>query len=88
MAGFLFRSFNIFLLLLVCNNLIYSGKYSPKSDTSIIESTTDTSFLVYTSSEWVDSVYKSFSSDERIAQLLMIAAYSNRDKQSPVNSRT
>ncbi|MDQ3395393.1 MAG: glycosyl hydrolase, partial [Bacteroidota bacterium] len=29
---------------------------------------------------WVDSVYNSLSKDERIAQMLMVAAYSNRGK--------
>ncbi|MES2558474.1 MAG: glycoside hydrolase family 3 N-terminal domain-containing protein [Bacteroidota bacterium] len=31
------------------------------------------------SNNWVDSVYESLSEDERIAQLIMIAAFSNRD---------
>lgn len=30
-------------------------------------------------SRWVDSVYNSLSSDQRIAQLFMVAAYSNKD---------
>jgi beta-N-acetylhexosaminidase len=30
-------------------------------------------------SPWVDSVFNSLSPDERIAQLFMVAAYSNRD---------
>ena len=29
---------------------------------------------------WVDSVYQSMTEDERIAQLMMVAAYSNRDE--------
>lgn len=31
--------------------------------------------------KWVDSVYSSLSTDERIGQLFMIAAYSNKDKK-------
>lgn len=31
-------------------------------------------------SHWADSVFKTLSPDERIAQLFMVAAYSNRDK--------
>ncbi|MGY5846002.1 glycoside hydrolase family 3 N-terminal domain-containing protein [Salegentibacter sp. HM20] len=35
-------------------------------------------FLEYQNSKWVDSVIQSLSPDERIAQLIMVAAYSNR----------
>ena len=30
---------------------------------------------------WADSVFKTLTPDERIAQLFMVAAYSNKDKQ-------
>ena len=30
-------------------------------------------------SKWVDSVYASLSADERLAQLFMVAAWSNKD---------
>ncbi|MFP4094750.1 MAG: glycoside hydrolase family 3 N-terminal domain-containing protein [Cyclobacteriaceae bacterium] len=36
-------------------------------------------FLKYTNSAWVDSVFNTLSPEERIAQLIMVAAYSNRD---------
>lgn len=36
-------------------------------------------FLQYTQSTWVDSVLNTLTLDERIAQLIMVAAYSNRD---------
>jgi beta-N-acetylhexosaminidase len=36
-------------------------------------------FLAYVNSPWVDSVMSTLSPDERIAQLMMVAAYSNRD---------
>lgn len=35
-------------------------------------------FLKYTNSAWVDSVMTTLTPDERIAQLIMVAAYSNR----------
>ena len=35
-------------------------------------------FLKYQHSTWVDSIMESLSPDERIAQLIMVAAYSNR----------
>ena len=38
-------------------------------------------FLKHENSKWVDSVMKSLTPDERIAQLIMVAAYSNRDEQ-------
>jgi beta-N-acetylhexosaminidase len=34
-----------------------------------------------TTSKWVDSVFNSLSEEERIAQLFMVAAYSNKDKK-------
>lgn len=37
-------------------------------------------FLQYTSHPWVDSVFNSLSPDERIAQLILVAAFSNRDE--------
>ncbi len=36
-------------------------------------------FLKYTQSAWVDSVFNALTPEERIAQLIMVAAYSNRD---------
>ena len=38
-------------------------------------------FLEYTNSTWVDSVMQKLSPNERIAQLIMVAAYSNRDSK-------
>ncbi|HND46197.1 MAG TPA: glycoside hydrolase family 3 N-terminal domain-containing protein, partial [Chitinophagales bacterium] len=37
-------------------------------------------FLYYEKSEWVDSVLNSMTLDEKIGQLLMVAAYSNKDE--------
>ena len=36
-------------------------------------------FLEYTNSKWVDSIMQDLTPNERIAQLIMVAAYSNRD---------
>ena len=37
-------------------------------------------FLQYQNSSWVDSIMETLSPDERIAQLIMVAAFSNRDE--------
>ncbi|MDX1603619.1 MAG: glycoside hydrolase family 3 N-terminal domain-containing protein, partial [Salinimicrobium sediminis] len=42
---------------------------------------TEPPFLKYTNSKWVDSVMKTLTPDERIAQLIMVAAYSNRGEE-------
>ena len=39
-------------------------------------------FLQYQHSPWVDSIMNSLSPDERIAQLIMVAAYSNMEKEN------
>jgi beta-N-acetylhexosaminidase len=38
-------------------------------------------FLQYSSHRWVDSVFNSLSVEEKIAQLIVVAAYSNRDDE-------
>jgi beta-glucosidase-like glycosyl hydrolase/CubicO group peptidase (beta-lactamase class C family) len=40
---------------------------------------TDPPFLKYMNHPWVDSVFKSLSREERIAQLIWVAGFSNRD---------
>lgn len=40
---------------------------------------------LYESSEWVDSVYQTLSLEEKIGQLFMVAAYSNRGKDHKAN---
>ncbi|MFO8146003.1 MAG: glycoside hydrolase family 3 protein [Gillisia sp.] len=37
-------------------------------------------FLQYQNSSWIDSIMETLSPDERIAQLIMVAAFSNRDE--------
>src|SRR5687768_8317337 len=51
---------------LVCHNLQVNAQVS------------DPAFLSHLHSPWVDSVFNTLSSDERIAQLIAVAAYSNR----------
>lgn len=41
----------------------------------------DPPFIADTNSKWVDSVFNSLSEDERIGQLFMVAAWSNKDKK-------
>ena len=38
-------------------------------------------FLQYQDSKWVDSIMKTMTPDERVAQLIMVAAYSNRGEE-------
>ena len=38
-------------------------------------------FLQYTHSQWVDSIMQELTPNERIAQLIMVAAYSNRGEE-------
>jgi len=54
--------------------------FNPLPHLSIGRHPTDPPFLD-TSSTWVDSVLNSFSLDEKIAQMIMVAAYSNRDPE-------
>lgn len=42
---------------------------------------TEKKFWGATKTTWADSVFKSLSDDEKIGQLFMVAAYSNRDKK-------
>lgn len=41
----------------------------------------DPPFLAMTEDKWVDSVFKSLTPEERIGQLFMVAAWSNKDKK-------
>lgn len=45
----------------------------------------DPAFIDYINNPWVDSVFKSLTLEERIAQLIWVAAYSNRDLSYEVN---
>lgn len=41
----------------------------------------DPAFIADTNSKWVDSVFNTLTEDERIGQLFMVAAWSNKDKK-------
>ena len=41
--------------------------------------TTDPPFIKYMDHPWVDSVFRSLGTEQKIAQTIWIAAYSNRD---------
>jgi beta-glucosidase-like glycosyl hydrolase/CubicO group peptidase (beta-lactamase class C family) len=67
------KKLSFLILSLVCITLV---SFIPLNSP---ESPGDPPF--YTSgTRWADSVFKTLSPDERIAQLFMVAAYSNRDK--------
>ena len=66
------RSFKFLCLVFFCLNLSgYAQKDSIKSP----------EFLKFTHSVWVDSIMKTLSKEERISQLIMVAAYSNRGEE-------
>ncbi len=65
------RIFFVFAYSLV---VILSGPSSKAQETRV-----DPPFLQYMHSPWVDSVFNRLNTDERIAQLIMVAAYSNRN---------
>jgi len=46
---------------------------------SVTAQKTDPPFLKYMNHPWVDSVLKSLSTEEKVAQLIWVAAFSNRD---------
>ena len=54
----------LFLIMTVCN---------------ISAQTSDPPFLKYMNHPWVDSVMKSLTTEERVAQLIWVAGFSNRD---------
>lgn len=58
-----------------------SGKVAAgKAATAAFQPGKDPAFLAYTHQHWVDSVMQSLTPEERIAQLIMIPVYSNRNQ--------
>src|SRR5512133_2105528 len=45
----------------------------------------DPPYLKYLNHPWVDSVFKTLSTEQKVAQLIWLAAYSNRDLEYEVN---
>ena len=72
-------SFVLFLSALIYGFVGITG-FSGKSvdEKWLIPEKIDPAYLDV-SSNWIDSVFQTFSSEEKIAQLIMVAAYSNRD---------
>lgn len=66
-----FKFIIVLLLALVCYNANAQQSEPP--------------YLKYLNHPWVDSVYKSLSLEEKVAQLIWIAAFSNRDLEYEAN---
>jgi beta-glucosidase-like glycosyl hydrolase/CubicO group peptidase (beta-lactamase class C family) len=65
------------LIIMALINLSYYHPYAASEGSKFGPG----SYSPDTSDQWVDSVFKSLTRDERIAQLLMIPAYSGHDKE-------
>jgi beta-N-acetylhexosaminidase len=63
--------YSLFFSAIALSILIFTGKLAAQQS--------DPPFLKYINHPWVDSVLNSLSDDEKIAQLLWIPVYSNRD---------
>ena len=77
----------VLLLIFGTNNLqgqsnkAKTGKATAKKATAASYTPgRDADFLQYTNSRWVDSVMKTLTPEERIAQLIMIPVYSNKNQ--------
>jgi len=86
MSGFRFsasmrfqRTIYNFLVILGSLLITSSFHFLPES-VALQQERIDPPFLDSTNA-WVDSVYESLSKDERIAQLFMVRAYSNKDQE-------
>lgn len=73
----------LFSLLLIITTLSGFYIFSPqKLSVSVpAKEKIDPAFLHTKKTQWVDSVFNSLSNDEKIAQLFMVAAYSNKDQE-------
>lgn len=65
-----------FLLIIV----FFAGLLPMQAQDNLIEWSLDQLRLIQERQIWVDSVYTNMTDDERIAQLFMVAAYSNKDE--------
>ncbi|HRS54635.1 MAG TPA: glycoside hydrolase family 3 protein, partial [Bacteroidales bacterium] len=63
------------LLFIIISNTMLLSTYYPKN------TITNLYLNKYNENKWVDSVYNSLTIDERIAQLMFIQVYSNKDTQ-------
>ena len=69
---------NPFYITLIVSVFLYSFKAGEEKKN--LSQEVDPPFLTI-STPWADSVFNTLSQDERIAQLFMVAAYSNRDEK-------
>lgn len=60
------KSLYLSVLLIISGSVVIAQKSNPP-------------FLKYMNHPWVDSVFKSLSAEERVAQLIWVAGFSNRD---------
>ncbi len=72
-------------LLILTLFLTSLSAFQSKNLTANLPTETDPPFYQYLNNAWVDSVLKSMTVDEKIGQLFMIAAYSNKDKSHTDN---
>ncbi len=68
------------LLCLVSFLIIACSAESQNTSTVAIPAASPTPPFPNTRQQWVDSVFKTLTPDERIAQMMMVAAYSNRNR--------
>ena len=73
-----FRISQILTFILVFLSL---SAFQSKTNIPNLPAKKDPPFYKYMNNPWVDSVLKSMTVDEKIGQLFMIAAYSNKDKK-------
>ncbi|MDT0690433.1 glycoside hydrolase family 3 N-terminal domain-containing protein [Salegentibacter sp. F188] len=65
------RKFLLYILLIIISAPVWSQQLAAGNP----------DFLKYQNNKWVDSVMTTLSPDERIAQLIMVAAFSNRGEE-------
>ncbi|MEJ8800746.1 glycoside hydrolase family 3 N-terminal domain-containing protein [Pontibacter sp. H249] len=88
MKKYFLSSVTLILLLLFCPNLLQAQAKRSKSRkpatlktaATTFDPTRDPAFLANLNARWVDSVMKTMTPEERIAQLIMIPVYSNKDQ--------
>ena len=68
------RFYSILSIIIILNTSFLNSNYENKPNDFKKKPP-----FVKTKSTWVDSVYNSLTDDEKIAQLFMVAAYSNKD---------
>ncbi len=77
-----FFKITIFIVIFLSENSFLNLSFNAKSEennySKIEKKNFEPPFLEYINSTWVDSVFNSLTPDDRIAQLFIIAAYSNR----------